>query len=298
MTSRPARSVSTACRARLAGAPGRRQRHLEHRDAGPRREPHGPRHGAHRQRDPRQEAQHRRSRAPTTRTRSTLTPTRGCASSPSGGSSRLSPARRAVVAALQGVAAGATVTGATIEGTSRAPRARPPASCPPPCRWTSASGQVWRCSGVTFTQWRRGDRDPLHRHPGHAALRRTATANFDVTAPGPPGSYDIAFTPYGAFLPACTQRLNVPVRPRRRAARHSARTQPEAAGAPRDRRGALVALPRPVSVPASGKALLAPPTGRSIWLGNAAQTLRWCGRRGWQPSWPSPPSSCCWRLGR
>jgi uncharacterized repeat protein (TIGR01451 family) len=100
----------------------------------------------------------------------------------------------AALAALQGVAAGATVTKATIEGVTST--SSPPASVLPASMTVSIGlGEAWVRTGVTFTPT--GGGEPVTRCINtDNYLGGEPTASFDVTAPGPPGGYDVAFTPY------------------------------------------------------------------------------------------------------
>src|SRR5262245_23441386 len=106
------------------------------------------------------------------------------------------------VAALGGVAAGATVTSARIDGT--AGTTSPSASVLPASVTADLlSGEIWRSTGVTFT----GGGETVTRcvntdDRSGGEDGSTATVSFNVTAPTPPATYDVAFTAFSGT--SCT----------------------------------------------------------------------------------------------
>lgn len=115
----------------------------------------------------------------------------------------------AAFAAWQGVAAGATIRDATIEGVTST--SSPPASVLPASVTVSLlPGENWRFTSVAFTPTGGGETVTrcidTDNHSG-GLFGRTQVENFNVTAPGPPGSYDVTFKIYRALQP-CTGALD------------------------------------------------------------------------------------------
>ena len=98
----------------------------------------------------------------------------------------------AALAAWQGAALGAiTNTGATIEGVASAPDAPAGSVLPAQVTATVSTPSTWRATNVQF-----GSQAPLCAdHSDQGAGTGTKTKNFNVTAPGTPGDYDVTFTP-------------------------------------------------------------------------------------------------------
>ena len=116
----------------------------------------------------------------------------------------------AAFAAWQGVAMGATVTGATLEGagvgnvtsTSSPGGSVLPATATvkvvPGESWTRTRVDVQRRRLLTLSR-------PVASNTGNHSRAGTSTESFNVTAPGPPGDYDVTFFAHSGS--DCSARL-------------------------------------------------------------------------------------------